>query len=145
MARLEASVLINKPIQDVFTFLSSAENHAKFIPGMVEFEKTSPGPFGQVGTTARGMRRDLGYKWDVLYEITEVKPNATLGMKGIMGPISFIDGYVLQPHNSGTRVNFWLELTLTGLAKLAQPFIFLIGRTHAGETLANLKKEIEAG
>jgi len=143
MARLEASALINKPAEDIFVFLNVAENHAKFIPGMLEFKKTSPGPFGQVGTTARGMRRDLGHRWDVQYEITEVEPNTKLGMKGAMGPILFTDGYLLDPQGSSTRVNFWLELTLTGLAKLAGPFIFLIGRTHAGETLANLKKTLE--
>ncbi len=145
MARLEASVLINKPVEDIFAFLSVAENHARFIPGMLEFKQTSSGPLGQVGATARGVRSDLGKKTEVLYEITEVERNTKLGMKGAMGPILFKDGYELQPSGAGTQVNFWLELTLTGLAKLAGPFIFLIGRTHAGETVEKLKKTLEAG
>ncbi|HEY2981915.1 MAG TPA: SRPBCC family protein [Anaerolineales bacterium] len=144
MTRLEASVLINKSPEDIFAFFSVPENHAKFIPGMLEFKKTSAGPLGQVGATARGIRRDLGLRWDVLYEITEFQPNDHLGMKGVMGPINFKDGYVLEPQGSSTRVKFWLELTLNGLAKLAQPFIALIGKTHAHETLANLKNQLES-
>ncbi len=145
MARVETSITIHKPVEEVFAFLGSAENHRRFIPGMLEFKQTSPGPLGRVGATARGVRSDFGVKTEVLYEITEIEPNSKLGMKGAMGPILFRDGYVLSPQGGTTRVNFWLELTLQGLARLARPFINLIGRTHAGETLANLKKEIEAG
>jgi hypothetical protein len=145
MTRVQTSVTINKSVEDVFAFLNLADNHRKFIPGMVEFKQTSPGPLGQVGATMRGVRRDLGRKTEVLYEITEYEPNTKLGMKGAMGPVLFRDGYELQPLGNATRVNFWLELTFKGLAKLVQPFIFLVGKTHAGETLANLKKEIEAG
>ena len=144
MTRLEASVLINKSPEDIFAFFSVPENHAKFIPGMLEFKKTSAGPLGQVGATARGVRRDFGKKTEVLYEITEYQPNNQLGMKGVMGPIHFEDGYVLEPQGSSTRVKFWLELTLNGLAKLAQPFVALIGKTHAYETLANLKNQLES-
>lgn len=143
MTRLEASALIDKPAEDIFAFLNIAENHAKFIPGMIEFRKTSPGPFGQVGATARGARRDLGLRWDVHYEITEVEPNHKLGMQGTLGPVRFRDAYVLERIGNSTRVKFWLELTLTGVMKLASPFLNLIGRTHAGETLANLKKTLE--
>jgi carbon monoxide dehydrogenase subunit G len=145
MARVETSITIDKPLEDVFAFLGQAENHRRFIPGMLEFKQTSAGSLGQVGATARGVRSDFGLKTPVLYEITEYEPNRTLGMKGVMGPILFRDGYVLDRQGSATRVNFWLELTFMGLAKLAQPLVFLIGKTHAGETLANLKKEIEAG
>jgi carbon monoxide dehydrogenase subunit G len=143
MTRLEASVLINRPVEDIFAFLNVAENHPKFVPGMLEFKKTSPGPLGQVGATVRGVRRFLGRRMELPYEITEYEPNDKLGMQGAMGPIRFKDGYVLEARGSSTRVKFWLEPTVTGLMKLAKPFVILIGRTHADETLANLKKTLE--
>jgi hypothetical protein len=143
MTRLEASVLINKPVEDIFAFLNVAENHPKFVPGMLEFKKTSPGPLGQVGATVRGVRRFLGRRMELPYEITEYEPNNKLGMRGVMGPIRFKDGYVLDALGNSTRVKFWLEPTVTGLMKLAKPFVILIGKTHADETLANLKKTLE--
>ena len=142
-SRLEATILINRPAEDIFTFLNNPDNHPKFVPGMLEFNKTSPGPLGQVGATVQGVRRFLGRKMELPYEITEYQRGTRLGMKGAMGPITFKDGYVLESMGPSTRVKFWLELTLTGVMKLARPFIAVIGRTHANETLTNLKKALE--
>jgi carbon monoxide dehydrogenase subunit G len=144
MARIETDILVNQPADRVFDFLTAAANHARFIPGMLEFHQTSPGSLGAVGATARGVRRDLIWKTPVQYEITSVEPGRQLGMRGRMGPIGFEDGYILEPQGGRTRIRFWLELQLGGLLTLARPFVSLIGRVHAAETLANLKRVMEA-
>ena len=141
--RLEATILINRPAEDIFAFLSIPENHPKFVPGMLEFKMTSSGSLGRVGATIRGVRQFLGQKMELPYEITEYEPGNRLGMKGALGPITFKDGYVLDPVGNSTRVKFWLELTLTGLMQLARPILVLQGKTHAHETLANLKSTLE--
>ena len=141
--RLEATILIDRPAEDVFTFLHHPDNHPRFVPGMLEFKKGSPGPIEHVGTSIRGVRRFLGRRIELPYEITEHQPGTRLAMKGVMGPIAFQDGYVLESLGSNTRVRFWLEPTLTGLMQLARPFIALVGKTHAHETLTNLKKALE--
>ena len=141
--RLEATILINRPAEDIFAFLNVPENHPKFVPGMLEFNKTSPGPLGRVGATIRGVRQFLGRRMELPYEITEYEPGNRLGMKGALGPVSFEDGYILDPIGNSTRVKFWLELTLTGLMKIAKPFVVWQGKIHAGETLANLKSTLE--
>lgn len=143
MARIEASILVSKSVEDTFSFLNIAENHSKFIPNMVAFHKTSSGPFGRVGATAQGTLRYLGQKMEVPYEIIEHEKNEKLAMKGALGPIVFKDGYILNPSRGGTQIKFWLELTMTGLAKIVSPFGSLIGKIHANETLINLKKALE--
>lgn len=142
--RVEASILINRPAEDIFKFLNLPDNHPRFVPGMLEFKKHSPGPIEQVGTSIQGIRRFLGRRLELPYEITEYQRGTRLGMKGAMGPIQFEDGYVLESMGASTRVNFWLEFTLTGLMILARPFLALVGKTHAHETLTNLKKAVEA-
>jgi hypothetical protein len=143
MARIESSVLVSKSVEETFHFLDVPENHARFIPNMIEFDKTSPGPFGQVGATARGVLRFLGQRIAIPYEIIEHKPNHSLAMQGRLGPVVFKDGYVLIPEENGTLIKFWLELSMQGLAKAFNPLKGLIGRIHAMETLANLKKALE--
>jgi hypothetical protein len=143
MARIESSVLVSKSVEEIFNFLNTPENHAKFVPNMVEFNKTSAGPFGRVGATARGVLRFLGRKVDIPYEIVEHEQNQRLAMKGLLGLITFKDGYILIPNADGTQIMFWLELTMTGIAKIISPFRGLIGRIHAIETLTNLKKVLE--
>jgi hypothetical protein len=143
MARIESSILVSRSVEETFHFLDIPENHASFIPNMLEFTKTSPGPFGQVGATAHGVLRFLGQRVDIPYEIIERNPNHSLAMKGLLGPIAFKDGYILSSNQGGTQILFWLELTMTGLAKIFSPFRGLIGRIHAWETLTNLKKALE--
>jgi carbon monoxide dehydrogenase subunit G len=143
MTRIESSILVSKSVEDTFAFLNDSENHLKFIPNMVEFNKTSTGIFGQVGSTVQGALRILGIRMEVPYEVIEHQQNKSLAMKGLIGPITFKDGYVLNPAGKGTQINFWLELTLTGLAKVFKPFAGLIGKIHAYETLTKLKRTIE--
>lgn len=142
-SKLEATILINRPTEDIFKFLNNPDNHPKFVPGMLEFKKISPGPLDQVGATAQGVRQFLGVKMHLPYEITEVEQGNKLGMKGKMGPLTFNDGYILEAMGPSTRVKFWLEFTLTGLMKLARPLLAIVGKTHAHETLTNLKKALE--
>lgn len=142
MARIESSILVSKSIEDIFAFLNKRESHLKFIPRMIELNQTSTGAFGQIGATAKGLLNYFGVRIPVDYEIIEHQPNQRLAMKGTMGSVLFKDGYILSPEITSTRITFWLELTMTGLTKLFQPFAGLIGKVHAWETLRNLKREI---
>lgn len=144
MARIESVIQVKKQVEDVFAFMNVAENHARFIPNMVEFKQTSAGAFGRVGATANGLLGYLGIiNIPVSYEIIEHDPDHTLAMKGKMGPVLFKDGYVISPSENGARIKFWLELNPTGWARLFSPFARLIGKIHAYETLRNLKKVLE--
>jgi carbon monoxide dehydrogenase subunit G len=143
MARIESTVIVGQAVEDVFAFLSASENHARFIPNMAEFQQTSPGVFGEVGATAQGLLSYFGMvKIQVKYKIIKHEPNHRLAMKGQMGPIIFKDGYILKRNSSGTEIKFWLDLLPTGWAKLLSPFMGLIGKAHAWETLRNLKREL---
>jgi len=142
MARIESSILVPKSVEDTFSFLNKRESHLRFIPRMIELKQNSQGVFGQVGATADGMLNYFGVKIRVKYEIIEHQPNQRLAMNGQIGPVTFRDGYILSPDKEGTRITFWLELTMNGLTKIFQPFSGLIGKIHAWETLRNLKREI---
>jgi carbon monoxide dehydrogenase subunit G len=143
MAHIESSVLVHQPLEDVFAFLNSAESHARFIPNMAELRQTSPGMFGKIGTTAQGLLSYFGLmKIRVQYEIIEHELNRQLAMKGQMGPVLFKDGYILKKNDNGTEIQFWLDLLPTGWTKLLSPFLGLIGKIHAWETLRNLKREL---
>ena len=143
MASIESSILVQQPLEEVFAFLNAAEGHARFIPNMAELRQTSPDAFGKVGTTAQGTLSYFGLmKIRVHYEIIEHELNHRLAMNGQMGPVFFKDGYVLKRNENGTEIQFWLDLIPTGWTKLFSPFMGLIGRIHAFETLRNLKREL---
>jgi hypothetical protein len=85
----------------------------------------------------------FGVRIPVQYEIMEVQQNHSLAMKGQMGPVQFKDGYVLSRNEKGSEVKFWLELIPQGWVKLFSPFMGVIGKIHAWETLRNLEREIQ--
>ena len=109
---------------------------------MTALTQTSPGAFGQVGTTLSGMLDYFGLRIPVQYEIVEVEPDTRLAMKGQMGPVLFTDGYVLRATDTGTEIKFWLDLQPAGWTMVFSPFMGLVGRIHAWETLRNLQREL---
>jgi hypothetical protein len=143
MTHIESSLVVRQPVKDVFAFLNAPDSHARFIPNMSGFQKSSQGEFGSIGAEARGLLSYFGLlRIPVHYEIIEHETDRRLAMKGQMGPISFRDGYILQEAQAGTNIRFWLELRPTGWAKMLSPLAGLIGKIHAWETLRNLKREL---
>jgi hypothetical protein len=143
MSHIESTTFVDRSLEHVFAFLNAAENHGRFIPNMTEFKQTTPGVFGRVAATAQGILNYFGLlKIKVQYEIIEHEFNGRLAMNGKMGPIHFKDGYVLKKAGTGTEIKFWLDLMPTGWARLFTPFMGLVGKIHAWETLRNLKREI---
>ena len=135
-------MFVSKSIEDVFSFLNKCESHLRFIPRMTELRQTSAGAVGQEGTLLSGMLKYFAVPIPVQYEIIEVEHNQRLAMKGIMGPVHFKDGYILRKNGTGTEINFWLDLMPMGWAKVFSPFMRLIGKVHAWETLRNLRREL---
>ena len=142
MTRIELTLIVRQSFEDVFAFLNLCESHLRFIPRMTKLEQKSAGLFGQVGTRLSGSLNYFGIRIPVQYEIIQHESNRKLAMKGLMGPVLFRDGYVLKENGEGTEINFWLELFPTGWARIFSPFMGLIGRVHAWETLRNLKREL---
>jgi hypothetical protein len=144
MPRIESTLVVHQSLEDVFTFLNMRESHGRFIPRMTHLEQTSPGIFGQAGTRLSGMLNYFGIRIPVQYEIIEVEPDQRLAMNGRMGPILFKDGYILKKNGKGTEIIFWLDLLPNGWTKIFTPFMGLVGKIHAWETLRNLERELNS-
>ena len=141
MVRIESSIQVPVPVQDVFTFLSRCESHQRFIPRMTELHQTPAGSFA-AGTKLSGMLNYFGMRIPVQYEIIELKSNRALTMNGQMGSIRFQDGYILSTAEPASRIKFWLELYPPRPARVVSPLLGVIGKIHAWETLRNLKREL---
>ena len=57
MEKIEASVMIARPVEEVWKFVTDVEKMAKFDPGVLETKLTSPGPIG-IGSTSMSKRSD---------------------------------------------------------------------------------------
>ena len=68
--RFERTVVIDRPIEEVFAFLADGENDPKFSPRVLEIAKTTDGPPG-VGTVYASTVKDAGMKTKREFKLTE--------------------------------------------------------------------------
>ena len=143
MAKVEISTVINRPVEEVFAFLSNQDNNPKWQSGAVEVKKTSDGPIG-VGTTWRSVGTFLGRRIESEEEITEYEPNRKYTTKSKSGPFPFESRTTFERVESGTKINLVAEAEIGGFFKLAEPLVVSMGKRQFEADLANLKDLMEA-
>jgi carbon monoxide dehydrogenase subunit G len=143
MFQVKVSIVINRPLEEVFGFLSDLENNLKWRSGMIEAKKISAGPIG-VGTTYRMINNFLGRQTEGEAVVTEYELNrkyATMNKSGL--PIR--TQRTFEPVTEGTRVTFSVETELGGLFKLVEPLMARIGKRRLEADAARVKNIIESG
>ena len=144
MFQVKVSIVINRPLEEVFSFLSNLENNLKWRSGMIKAEKISEGPIG-VGTTYRLINSLFGRQVEGEAVITEYELNrkyATMNKSGL--PIK--TQRMFESVEGGTRVTFSVETELGGgLFKLVEPLMASIGRRRLEADALMVKDIIESG
>jgi uncharacterized membrane protein len=142
MARVEASVEINRPVEEVFAFGSNPENDTQWESGILEVEQTSDGPIG-VGATLRGVDHFLGQRIEWASEVTEYQPHRRVDYTIAAGPLHLEQSCTFEPVEGGTRVTLVYEGEAEGFFKLAEPIVVRMFQRQIEGNLANLKDILE--
>jgi len=143
MAKLEISITINRPIEEVFAFMSDPENQLLWRSGLVEIEQTSEGPIG-MGTTYREVMQFLGRRIENTGEIAEYELNKRNTVKTTSGPVPMEITSTFQPVEGGTEVTYGIDAELSGFFRLAEPLVVRMGKRQMEMELVNLKELMEA-
>ena len=143
MVKIEGSVVINRPIEEVFAYLTRPENGLQFRAGLLEAEQTSEGPMG-VGTTFREVEQFLGRRTETTYEVTEYEPNSKFAFRATSGPMPAEVSETFEPVEGSTRVAFTMEFELGGLFKLAEPVVARMAKRQVEADIGNAKDLLEA-
>jgi uncharacterized protein YndB with AHSA1/START domain len=144
MARAEASVVINRPLEEVFAFASNPENDTQWESGILELERTSEGPIG-AGTTFRGAIEFMGRRIDFNLDVTRYEPNQLAEFKIDAGPLQLDERLTCEPVEGGTRVTVVYEGEPGGFFKVAEPIVVRMFQRQTQGNLAKLKDILEAG
>jgi uncharacterized membrane protein len=135
MTKIERSIVIDRPIGEVFEFTHDLTKSPLWQSTLVELEVLTDGPM-RVGTRWREVRRFLGKRIETVIELTEFEPNTHSAIKMVSGPIPLNGTFALEPVGGATRFTVTGELDAHGFFKLAEPvFAGLAGR----ELEANLR------
>lgn len=144
MARAEASVVINRSLDEVFAYVDDIGNASQWQSYVLESEQTSEGPKG-VGTTERGVMQFLGRRIEWTSEITEHELNRKIREKVTAGPMLVEHSITLEPVEDGTRLTLVAEGETGGFFRLAEPIVVRMFQRDVEANLANLKDILEAG
>jgi uncharacterized protein YndB with AHSA1/START domain len=139
------TVVIQRPIEEVFAFLADGTNDPKFSPRVLEIAKTTDGPPG-VGTRYKSTVKDAGMKTQREFELTEFEPPTKIRWAERSRNIvtATEGGYDLAPAGDGTRVTIFNVLEGHGVGKLIAPLAVRSARKGADDFARAIKRAVEA-
>ena len=142
MKEIVASVLINRPPEAIWKFVTDWSNNPKWDTDSVETKQTSPGPVG-VGTTFQFRRSTSPKIQDG--RVLEYKPNQKFAFEFTSGP------------GKGSRITMSLEAVegktrftetddykIGGFYKLLVPFMGGQAKRNAEARVGNVKRILES-
>jgi uncharacterized protein YndB with AHSA1/START domain len=141
----EATVLIERPIEQVFDFLANGENDKKFSSRVLEIIKKTYGPIG-TGTVYASTVKDAGIKTEREFELVEFERPTRIRWRELSSaPVVVPEGgYDLVSEGEGTRVTLFNELEGRGFGKLIVSFALRSARKSAAAMVASIKAAVEA-
>ena len=141
MIRIQASVTINRPLEEVFRFMTNHQNALQWQSGLLEARVTND--VVGVGKTWVDVVQFLGRRIEIASELTEFEPLRAVGFKSTSGPIPIEGRYSYEPEGQGTKVTFTLQGEPGGFFKLAEPLVARSTQRQWETNLANLKDLME--
>lgn len=143
--KIEYSVTIQRPIEEVFAFVSNVGNWSQWVSGTSEARQTSPGPI-QVGTTFTQVSNFLGRRFEINATVTEYEPNRRFALASDGKPVPFGNQIIFEAVREGTRMTDVLSSTgdVSGLFKLAAPVMEGMLRNQFEKDHEHLKELLEA-
>ena len=142
MTTITQSVTVNRPVEEVWGFISNFENTTRWSRGVLEASQTSQGPLG-VGSTLQTVVKAFGRRRTASYLVTEYEPNHAFAFKVTSGPMTSRARFSVEPAGAGTRLTASGEAEATGPYKLLAPILVRTLKRHSQDDLTNAKRILE--
>jgi len=137
------TIVIGRPIEDVFAVLTNVELTGRWYPADVEEWWITPPPHG-VGSVRRARVRVLGRATENDAVVTAYDPPRFAAMKG-SASAPFEATLAFEPVDGGTRVEVETIFHLSGAMRLIGP-LFIRSYERGWDTgLLNVKRMMESG
>ena len=118
MIQVEKSVVINKPVAEVFEFVANSDNTARWQGGV---EAVIPeGPPNVVGSRYTEVRKFMGQEMKSTMEITGFEQNARWAARVIKGPVPYEVTATFEEAGAGTKMTTRVEGEPKGFFKVAE-------------------------
>jgi hypothetical protein len=121
MIKVEKSIVINKPVDEVFNFVIAEGNYVKWQAGVQEV--IEGGSRNTVGSQFTEVRKFMGQEMRTTLELTDFKPNVLWAAKVVKGPVPYTVNMTFEGTEGGTRVTTCVDGEPKGFFKLAENMV----------------------
>jgi uncharacterized membrane protein len=143
MLKVEKSIIIKKPVKEVFAYVNDNENSTKW-QGGVEAVKQEEGAENQVGSKYSEVRKFLGQEMKTTMEITTFKENEKWAARVIKGPVPYVVSMTYESVPEGTKITTVVEGEPKGFFKLAEGMVQSTLEKGLEEDFQRLKSLLES-
>jgi len=143
MINLFSTTLIQRPVKQVFDFISTAGNDVQWQYGALAASQLTQSPIG-LGTLFSSLRYFMGRRLQGKFEVTEYEPNKKYGFRSLSGPIQTQTLYTFETHQGNTRVDANMQVNQSGFFQMTDAFVTRFAKKQLNDNLAALKNFLEA-
>jgi uncharacterized protein YndB with AHSA1/START domain len=143
--RFQRETVIERPVEEVFDFVTDARNEPRYNPRILNVEKKTAGPISR-GTRFVLVSKAMGRPLAVEYEITAYeRPQRMISRTRRGLPLMIVESTeTFEPANGGTRMRWVWEVKSRGTAgKLTTPVLARMLGRRLDRAFANIKRVLE--
>ena len=142
--RVEESVQINRPVEEVFSYVSTVESQPEWSTSVIEVRKDTPGP-PKEGDTFTAVTKFLGRRSETPFRITSIEPNRQFSYHATGGPLPDQRWtFACEEVSGGTRLTAIVEGEPGGFFRLAEPLLERAVNRQFRADLGTLKDMLES-
>jgi uncharacterized membrane protein len=142
--RVEESIEINRPLEEVFDYVSEVGNFPEWTAHTLEVRKDTPG-IPQQGDRFTVAIKSVGRRFETPYERTTFEANRRYTDRAVGGPIPDQRwDYAFRELPGGTRLTRAVEAEPAGFLKLLEPLQKRAVERQLRKDLQTLKDLLEA-
>lgn len=143
MIRVADSVVINRPVEEVFAFSVNPDTAPRWRGGVIEARQLSEGPMG-VGTKMLFVRTIARRRLESITCVTEYESNRKFLTRDEKGePFLVVGGMILEPQDGGTKISFDYEAHLGRILRYFEPVLRGLFKKEVQGDFRNLKALLE--
>lgn len=144
MAKIEQTVIINRPVDPVFDYVSNFDNLPGWETNILESVKTSEKSKG-IGTTYRGVIKAMGIKMDWTLKVTDFEENTRVDDTITSGKTVISEKLLFDETDDGnTEFNLIYEIKAGGFIWFILPILLISMKQQMKKNLSNLKRIMES-
>jgi uncharacterized membrane protein len=142
--RVEESIEINRPLKEVFDYVSDVGNYPEWMADALEVGKDTAGPPHQSDRFTLAIK-SVGRRFETPYERTSYEANRHYTDRAVGGPIPNQRwDSTFQEVPRGTRLTRAVEAEMSGILKLLEPIQKRSAERGLRRDLQTLKDVLEA-